>query len=155
MDNILILLPSSLILYVPLQSHSHSLHWNRCNNDYMTVFLWRQALWAEWLWQEGAERNQNILKGGRPHTSSSVPSMGLLSVTAVRQLVLWKQKRKYQSPPLETSWVSHLTQFPKRILMLSSDLIGLSNGALTKIPPRINSVRMSCLSHSNHTCMLF
>jgi len=40
---------------------------------------------------------------------------------------------------------SVITLFPKSILMLSSDLIGLPNGALTKLLPHLNSVRISCL----------
>lgn len=50
---------------------------------------------------------------------------------------------------------SVITLLPKNMLVLSSDLIGQPNGALTTLLPHLNSVRISCLLWCSFSQFLF
>lgn len=50
---------------------------------------------------------------------------------------------------------SVITLFPKSMLILSSDLIGLPNGAMTTLLPHLNSVWISCLLWGSFSQFLF
>ena len=120
----LILLPSNLILYVHLQSRSDCVHWSACDDNHMRVCA--------------GDKLNDVDKKGWKETAHSegwkASYVVIRTIDGTCTVVI---------EPLI------ITRFPSSILMQSTDLIVLPNGALTAILAHLHSIRISCLSWRN------
>ena len=143
----MILLPSNLlILYDPLQSHRHSVHSNVCDDNHMTIFAGDKVSDVDKNGlkpqnSEGWEASYVVIRiiDGTTSCDFSMATVTVVTEPLIRKSAIGDFPNQFH---LQSSVI---TLFPNSILILSSHLIGLPNGALTTLLPHLKSARISCL----------
>jgi hypothetical protein len=129
---------------------------------FVMLTTWQSLLATSWVTltrrsrketerSEGWEASYVVIRviDGTTSCDFSIATGTVVTETLIPKSTIGDFRNQFRLPS------SVITLFPKSMLILSSDLIGQPNGALTTLLPHLNSVQMSCLLWGSFSQFLF